>query len=369
MTQPYPMTNSHFALDLPVNSVSFGQCSTAILREVYSRGLHPAVFPVGNQVDLSTQKPDPAFNAWLTTCANNAQQKHSRKHPAIKLWHLNGGLPSVSERGNDLITFFELDQITPTEINVLKQQHRVYVTSRFTQGVFGQFGIKAEYLPIGFDAFNFASLPVRPRIEGVTQFLLGGKAERRKSSYQVLAAWVKRYGNQKAYKLNCAITNPFLKQDDQNALIAQALGGKQYWNINWLPYAGTNAEYNAVLQSSEIVISCSGGEGRDLPCYQATALGAWPVALRAHAYLDYLDDANAVLISPNGKAPAADGVFFHPGQPFNQGNWFTASDDDLIAGFEAAEARAKTGINTAGLALQKLTYKDTVDVLLTNLHS
>jgi hypothetical protein len=228
--------------------------------------------------------------------------------------------------------------------------------------------VNAEYVPLGFDSFNFAPLEKRGTIDGVISFLLAGKAEKRKSHYQVLAAWAKRYGNNKAYRLNCAIHNPFLKPEDQSALIAQALEGKQYWNINFLPFAATNAEYNSVLQSSEIVLCMSGGEGRDLPCFHATALGAWPVAMRAHAYLDYLNDDNAVLVNPNGKQSAIDGIFFHPNQPFNTGNLFTWSEDEFISACEAAEQRVKSlGLNKNGMLLQQQTYAATFDALAKDL--
>ncbi len=366
------MTTPPFAAALAVNALSFGNVSITLLREMHRRGLSPALFPITTDprvpFDLSTQKDDPAFTQWLHACAGSAQQRHSRKHATIRLWHINDSIHSYSERGNDLITFFELDQLTPVELNILRQQRKVYVTSRYTQTVFGMFGVQSEYLPLGFDAHNFGALPVRPRIEGVTSFLLGGKAEKRKSTYQVLRAWAKRYGNDKAYRLNCAVHNPFLPPEAQQQMIAQALEGKTYWNINFLPWAPTNAIYNATLQSSEIVIAMSGGEGRDLPCYHATALGAWPVAMRAHAYLDYLTDENAVLVNPNGKQPAADGVFFAPNTPFNAGNLFTASDEDIIAGFEEAERRVKTlGLNVKGMELAKVGYGPAVDALLKDL--
>lgn len=362
------MSHPPFAINAPVNNLSFGNVSIAILREMYRRGMHPSVFPIG-PIDYSSQRPDEEFSRWLQTCIGSAQQKHSRKHPTLRLWHISDSLASLSDRGNDLLTFFELDQITPLEANVLRQQRKVYVTTRFTQSIFTQFGIQSEYVPLGFDSFNFSSLPVRTRIEGVTSFLMAGKLEKRKGHYQTLAAWVKRYGNRKEYRLNCAVHNPFLKPEDQNALIAQALEGKQYWNVNWLPWATSNAEYNAVLQSSDIILSCSGGEGRDLPCYHATALGAWPIALRAHAYLDYLTDENAILINPNGKTPAVDGVFFAPNSPINNGNLFTWGVDDFYIACDEAELRVKSlGVNVKGMALQSTTYKDTVDALMGSLH-
>lgn len=351
------------SFNVPVNSVSFGACSIAILREVFKRNISPNVFLIG-QPDLSAQKPDEDFNRRLSAAVNDAQKNHSRADPVYRLWHIGGSLESYSNRGNRLITFMELDGLTPTEINILKNQEKVFVTSTYTQSVFDQFGIQSTYLPLGFDTHNFHALDKRPLIDGVTTFCLGGKLEKRKGHFKVLALWAKKYGNNMKYRLNCALHNPFLKPEQMQALINQALEGKHYANINWLPYMPTNAEYNSFLQSGQIYIAMSGGEGRGLPEYHATALGAWPVALNAHAYKDYLNADNAVLVNPNSKIPAADGVFFAPNGPFNVGNLFDFDGNEFIAACEEAEKRAAQGFNIKGLELQKLTYADTVDVLL-----
>ncbi len=356
-----------FALDLAVNGLSFGQVSVAILRECYKRGLHPNVFPLQGQVDLGTQKPDEGFNKWLGNCINKAQKDHSRKSTATKLWHANGSLQSYSDVDSRLITFHETDSITATEKNVLLNQSRVYVTSTFTQQVFKMFGVESTYLPLGFDAHNFSVLPERPRVKDAISFGLGGKLESRKGHLKVLGLWAKKYGNKREYRLNAAVHNPFLKQEMMNGLIAQALEGKQYWNINFVPYMPTNMEYNQFLQANDIYLAMSGGEGRDLPAYHSVALGAHIVALKAHAYNDFLTADNAVLVTPNGKRPAADGIFFHANSPFNAGNFFDFGDDDFLGACEAAEKRVATGINTAGLDLQKQTYAETVDILLKDL--
>lgn len=351
------------AFNLPFNNLSFGNVSVAIMREVFKRGLSPNIFPIG-PVDLSTQKHDESFNQRLSVAINEAARHHSRDDSAYRLWHINGSLESYSRKDSRLITFFELDSLTPTETNILRNQDRVYVTSTYTREVFGSLGVNAEYLPLGFDAHNFAALDKRPLIDGVTTFLLAGKLEKRKGHFKVLNLWAKKYGNNMKYRLNCALHNPFMKPEHSNALISQALEGKQYANINWLPYMATNTEYNAFLQSGQIYLAMSGGEGRGLPEYHATALGAWPVALNAHAYKDYLTSDNAVLVNPNSKVPAADGVFFAPNGPYNIGNIFDWDSDEFVTAMETAEQKAAIGINIKGLELQRLTYKDTVDALL-----
>jgi hypothetical protein len=360
--------SSPYAFHAAINPLSLGSVSIALLRELFKRDETPCVFTMmGSQPDLSAQVPDPAFDQKLQACLLSAHQRYNRKAPCLKQWHIGGSLESLCERGNHLLTYMELDQLTPSEVNTLRQQAKVYVTSRFTAQVMSQYGITAEYLPIGFDAHNHKVLAARPRVEGALSFLLPGKLEKRKGHMQVLRAWAKRYGNNPAYRLNCALHNPFLPPERANAMVTEALEGKQYWNIVFHQWAPDNATYNVTLQSSEVVIAMSGGEGRDLPCYHATAMGAWPVAMRAHAYLDYLNDSNAVLVSPNGKQPAADGVHFAQNGPFNSGNIFTFDDAEFIAACEEAEKRARAGINTAGLALQQTTYAEAVDILLRDL--
>lgn len=360
-------TKSDFAFDIPLNNLSFGATSVAILRECFKRGLHPNVFPLNGVVDIGAQKPDDKFNAWLGNCIGKSQKDHSRKQTSYKLWHINGSLTSYSQTDNRLITFYEANDPTPTEINILRNQSRVYVTNRYTQGVFRNFGIEAEHLPLGFDSHNFGILEKRPGVEGVMTTLLLAKLEHRKHTLKQLALWAKRYGNKKEYRLNCAIVNPFMKPEHQQQLIVQALEGKQYWNINFLPFMGTNAEYNQFLQSGQIVLACSGAEGFGLGEFHAAAMGAWPVTLKAHAYLDHFTDENAIWIKPNGMTPIYDGIHFAPGQPFNQGSVFTWADEDWYAAMEEAEKRARAGLNTAGLKLQSQTFAQTVDILLKEL--
>ena len=363
MSNPLP----DFALDVPINPVSFGQCSVAVLREAYKRNLQPCVFPLQGQVDLGTQKHDEAFNQWLGNCIGRAQKDFSRKRTSIKLWHIQSSLQSYSATDSRLITFNELDQLTPTELNVLREQDRVYVTSKFSQQVFQMFGIKAEHLPLGFDSHNFTTLEKRPKIEGVTSFGLAGKFEARKSTGRTMNLWAKKYGNKKEYRLNVAVHNPFLNQQQMQQLVGNALEGKSYFNINFIPYMATNVEYSQFLQANDIHLAMSGGEGFDLPAFHATALGAHTVALNAHVYPDYLNSENAVLVAPNGKRPAVDNIFFHANTPFNVGNFFDFADEAFYAACEEAEKRTKGGINIKGLELQNQTYAQTLDILLRDL--
>ncbi|MEK6881170.1 MAG: hypothetical protein AABY22_16235, partial [Nanoarchaeota archaeon] len=200
-----------FALNLPINSLSFGQVSTAFLREIHKLGHEPCIFPIGNNIDLSSQNENQEsdFYKWLVSCVSKSLQKHSRNNPIFKLWHINGSLESLSEK-QLLYTFYELDSPTNEEINILKNQSKVFVSNNYTKSVFENFGIESIVLPLAFDSQNFKVINKKYYHDERIVFLLLGKFEKRKAHQKVIQAWLKKYGNNPRYFLNCAIFNPFL---------------------------------------------------------------------------------------------------------------------------------------------------------------
>lgn len=356
----------NFSLNLPFNSLSFGQVSYAIVREIYKRGLAPCIFPIGTNVDLGAYKKDDDFNLWLQSCINKSIKRHDRNNPTVKLWHINGSLESFS-KDQILITFNELDSLTEFEINILKNQKLVFVTSNYTKQVFEDHGLNnVKYLPLGFDSENFYKINHQIKDEGVVNWGVYGKAEPlRKVHDKIIRGWLKKFGNQKGHILNLAIYNPHLKPEDNEKLVHQILEGKKYWNINLIPWMQTNIEYNQFINNNDIVLSPFRGEGRDLPTFHSVGLGKHCLSLRAHAYLDYLNDENAVLINPSGKIKAVDNIFFYEGQPFNNGNLYDWQENDYLNALDVVLERFKNNpINEKGLELQKITYSDTVDTIL-----
>jgi hypothetical protein len=157
---------------------------------------------------------------------------------------------------------------------------------------------------------------------------------------------------------------------DQNKRAYQIiLGEKEYFNVQFLDYMPSNAAYNDFLNSSDIVIGMSGGEGWGLPEFQSVALGKHAVVLNAHGYKDWANEKNSVLVEPSGKTEVYDGMFFKRGLPFNQGNIFTFDEDEFIDGCEKAIERVeKNKENSEGLKLQEeFTYEKTLDGLLSEL--
>lgn len=365
---------SNFCLNIPINSVSYGSSSIAIAREIYKKGLSPCIFPISGQMDLSSQKDDPYFTLWLQACINKSYKTHKRDAVCFKLWHLNQSLDSF---GKDQILYFfhETDTATEEEINVVNNQKTCLVSSKYTKEVFEEYGAKnIIYSPLGFDSHNFYRTNKPYLNPDIITFCLLGKFEKRKSTERILKLWVKKFGNDRKYQLNCLVYNHFLgrTQEEINhnnqVLLNQALDGKRIWNINFFPWLQTNAEVNDLLNASDINLTgLSLLEGFNLPLFNSLCLGKWAISLNQHVHRDYCNDKNSFLVPASSKIPASDGLFFNPGQRWNQGNWFNFEDDAAIAAMEASLAKAKER-NIDGEKLKEdFSYSKLTDKILENI--
>jgi hypothetical protein len=339
-------------LNLPINKVSFGQTSTLILRNLFERKKEVLLFPIFNQIDLSSQSLSKDFLDWINNALIKAEDSFSRDQKVFKLWHLNGSLESLSKE-QILFSFYELDEPTKKEVNIVNNNYKVLFSSEYTCEIFRKQGCNnVSYVPLAFDKYNF-NVTNKKYLEDRITFNLTGKLEKRKNHKKIIQAWLKKYGNNKKYFLQCAIYNPFLKTEDQQQLINSILEGKNYFNISFSNFIEDNKMYNDFLNSGDIIIGMSGAEGWGLPEFHSVALGKHSVILNAHSYKGWANNDNSILIEPSGKTEVYDNMFFIKDQKFNQGNIYTFNDDDFIDGCEKAIKKVESNkINKNGLKLQ-----------------
>jgi len=357
---------------LPVNRTSFGNVSYGLLREIQRRNYNLSYFPIG-QLDLSVFNADESFQKWMSDAYARGSVKHDHSHRGIKLWHLcapdESGAPNGSySRLNDnttLLSFYETDSPTELELNVARNFDTVF-SSNYTCEVFKERGVKTRYVPLFFDNLHFQTTNKKYYNDDRIVFMVAGKFENRKRHQKIIETWVKRFGNDRRYYLNLAVYNPFFPPELNQHLLLSSMGGNHYWNVNALGYIPSNVAYNDFVNSNNIIIGASGGEGFGLPEFHATALGKHAVILNAHAYKDWANKDNAVMFEPSGKISSVDGVFFKEGSNHNQGQIYDWEPDALVAALETAIKRFESyPVNTAGLALQKqFSVEQTVNGLL-----
>ena len=357
-----------FAVNVPINPSSFGQVSTAILKELHKREIAPPLFPTGGSISLESQEGSEDFESWIENCVEKAFS-HSRKNPCLKIWHISGGLQSFSEK-QALFTFYETNAPTKQEVNILKN-NKTFVSNSCTADIFESHGVSASVIPLGFDSNNFKIINKKYFDDDRITFNLCGKFEKRKHHKKIIQAWLKKYGNNKKYYLQCALWNNFFSDEDNTELFKSCLGGNNFFNIQFLSYMPENSSYNDFLNSSDIVIGMSGGEGWGLPEFQSVALGKHAVILNSHGYREWADEINSVLVEAKGEIDSHDGIFFEKDSLFNQGTFSDWNEDDFIDGCERAINRYNIEpTNKDGEQLQKrFTYEKTVDKLLNELEN
>lgn len=352
-------------LHLPINPVSFGQVSTCIIRELASRSQKFSFSNIG-KIDLSTQPDEAELSPVLENLSKQFIQEHSRQNPIFKLWHLVGSLESLSEK-QFLLSFYELDSPTKLELNIVKNNHQVYFSSQETVDLFKNFGCNnVQFLPLGFDKWNFRNIDKKYFEDDRITFNITGKLEHRKHHAKSIRAWIKRFGNNARYSLQCAIYNPFFKPEDNNALIKNILGEKKPFNVSFLGFMQKNVLYNDFLNSGDIVVAMSGGEGWGLPEFQSVCLGKHAVVLHSSGYKGWANEQNSCLVYPSGKISSVDNIFFKQGEPINQGNIYDFNEDEFIAACEKAIERTESNrVNEIGKSLkEEFSYAKVVDKIL-----
>jgi hypothetical protein len=280
-------------VEAPLNSLSFGNVSYNLLRELFKAGVEIAYFPIG-EPDLNAFNPKPEFVEWLKTALSRRFEALKLNLPTIKLWHLNGS-DSLRSRNQTLVTFYECNKPTDIEKNISSLQTKTLFSSKFAADQFENSGT----FKLGFDEDFYVT--GRQYLNKI-HFGISGKFEKRKHTEKVIKTWLKKYGNDNRYLLSCCVTNPFFKPEDMQKIIGNLLEGKYYSNINFIPWLKTNQEVNEFTNAIDVDLTgLSGGEGWNLPAFNATCLGKWSIVLNGTAHKEWATSENCILLEPNGE--------------------------------------------------------------------
>ena len=354
--------------DTPVNNLSFGLVGFNILKELIRRGQPLEILAKGGSLDFTSfDKASDELKSLIRAKASSFYANYSKDNPTLQLWHINSSESHVG-RNNNLLTFFELDQLTPSETNILNNHNQVFVTNEEARQTFINYGVTVPVynVPLGFDRDQFFSTGKKYLSDNITVWAINGKFEKRKKTLETARLWLKKFGNNRAHRLHLHIFNPFFTKEQNQQLAAQIFEGVEYWNCSLFSYTATLSELNDSYNCANIVIDMSGGEGWSLPSFHMTGLGKHCIALKSTGIKEWATEENAVLVYPNGKEDCEDKVFFHKGQLFNQGNFYTFDPAEFADKLDVVLARSlKSRVNSAGLLIQEqFTWERTVDKLL-----
>lgn len=346
----------------PINSLSLGNVTLNFLRELVMENVPFDLFPVGEKAEFTSyDQLDPTIRESIIVSANNRLVNFDINNPGLKIWHLNGSQFRIS-KDQYLYTFYETDSPTPQEVGIVKSQKHVFFSSSEATRLFAEAGCdNVSYIPLGFDS-DLEAAPEN-KLRETIHFGLIGKFEKRKNTAKIIKCWTELYGNKLGYQLTLLVNNPFLSDDHFNALMSEALNNKHWSNVNILPRLQTNTEVGALHKSIDIDLSgLSGGEGWNLPPFSSTCMGKWAVVSNCSSHKDWANSDNSILVEPSGKEPCYDGIFFNEGLPFNQGSFYTISEESIKDGIERAVNKYKeTPENINGRKMRDtFTYQNTM---------
>ncbi len=356
---------------LPVNPVSFGNVGYNLLLALNKLGQDFDYLPIG-PIDFSPfNKSTQEFRNLIGQKATDFHKSFSRKSSGIRLWHLNGSEQTISEKQH-LFTFHETDSLTPAEVNIANSQEKIFVSSRESKEVFESFGVTRPviYCPLGVDTENFYPTGKKYLDNSVCCWYINAKYEKvRKSHDQLIRCWLAKYGNNRSHRLHLSIWNPFFSVDQNNAVAANLMAGREYSNVQFFGYSKTLGELNDAMNCANIVCDLSGGEGWSLGSFHTMSMGKHGLIHNCSAMKDWANAENATLVEPSCKKPVYDGIFFHEGQPFNQGNIYGFDDEALNKGFDEVYSKYRVNpVNTPGLKLREdFTWQKTAQIILDNL--
>ena len=346
-----------------------------IAKEFLKRDIKFNFFPIGNNLDWSafdSTKDD--IKNYINSSFQSSYKKFNIQDISFKVWHINDSWKKMSKNKNYLLTFHELDQLTDEEVNILNSFDKIFVTSKFSKGIFEDFGVKCPvlYLPMGIDTEIFFDTKKTRPFKDIIVFSIFGKFEKRKATVKTIQAWVAKYGSNINYKLHCYVTNPFLKPEQMNQVYAQIFNNQpKPFNVDLFPYLPNNTHLNDAYNVTDIVIDMSCGESISLGSLNCIAMGKHGLIHYNSGMKDWATDENAVLVKSNGKEPVYDGMFFQQGAPWNQGNIYTYNVDDFNNACDIVVQRFNNNpVNEAGKKLQETySFKVGVDSLLSEINS
>ena len=164
-------------VEAPINSLSLGNVSFNIIRELFDRGYDVGIWPTGN-VDLKAYDADEDLVKKIENGINNRYDYLSNKIPSLRIWHLNGS-ESRKNPNQYLLTFYECNKPTDIEKKIYASQSETFFSSSCASDLFG-----GVFCPLGFDE-DFKETK-KEYLNDITHFGLMGKFEHRKNTAKII---------------------------------------------------------------------------------------------------------------------------------------------------------------------------------------
>lgn len=197
---------------------------------------------------------------------------------------------------------WETTHILPTFIDILKSVDYVWVPSKWQLEILVNNGIdrnKISVVNLGVDPKKY--YPIKRKNEKL-RFLHIGTWGYRKSTYEVIEAFSEVFSGNDSVELRLAIHNKLDKQDGPIETF-EKFGLPLNKNIKFLDTL-TEENYIDEIRNADAYLSCSRGEGWNLPLIQSIASGVPSIYSKCGGQLEFTKNELGFGIEIIGESPA-----------------------------------------------------------------
>lgn len=346
----------------PVNQLGYGVVGFHILGTLAQAGHSPAFWPIGN-VEWET---DTTF----VRAAMKAAEFYNPDAPSVRIWHQND-MALIPGRRRIGWPIFELDRFTPVEKHHLGSLDKIIVCSDWAKAVVERElpGKEVHVVPLGVSSFEFApNAAARDNrvywTRNRTVFLNVGKWEVRKGHPELIEAFCRAFKPGDNVELWMVNENPFIGKKNEEWK-ARYLSSPMGEHIKILPRIGSRSELGLLYNSVDFGVFPAHAEGWNLEALEMMACGVPSIVTNYSGHTQFCNEANSLLVQPNGMKPAQDGIWFH-----GQGEWCDFSVDELARAMQEAhemkqDSGAYAAFSSAALETAKqFSWQNSVNLLL-----
>ena len=203
-----------------------------------------------------------------------------------------------------VIVYFlwETTYISPNFLNVLNSVENIWVPSKWQLDVLVNNGIdqkKIDIVNLGVDPKKY--FPIKKKNEKL-KFLHIGTWGYRKSTYEIIKTFSEVFGDDDSVELRLAIHNKLDKQDGPIETF-EKFNLPLNKNIKFLNTL-SEEDYISEIQNADMYLSCSRGEGWNLPLIQSIASGVPSIYSKCGGQLEFTKNNLGIGIDILGELPA-----------------------------------------------------------------
>ena len=229
--------------------------------------------------------------------------------PCLRIWHQNN-LTGFTGKEKIGFTVFELEDLTPTEINNMKYPDKLLVPSKWGQEVCRNHGIPSVVVPLGYDHESF--VPAEFPQQEHTVFANFGKWEIRKGHDVLIKAFNAAFTEKDEVTLVMMPSNPFLKPEQVSAWERMYLGSRLGSKIQIIPRQANHHDVFNIMRQVDCGVFPARAEGWNLEPLELLGCGKHLIITNCTGQSEYLTENNSMLINIEDKFESAyDGVFFN----------------------------------------------------------